>query len=130
MGVDDADAVVRRDVLGRQPAIAARLLGRTLSAALRERLDPATLLRDAQAAMPRPMRSLSGADDDALAAYAAFVAGRVLDAALDVITTREKADSAGKALPGWRLVERPATGDGQEADARRLIVTPDNVTAG
>src|SRR5215204_787279 len=40
LGVGDADGVVRRDVLGRQPAIAARLIGRSVASALRTSLEP------------------------------------------------------------------------------------------
>jgi hypothetical protein len=130
LGIDDADGLVRRDVLGRQPAVATRLLGRTLAAALRERLEPATLVRDARAALPGPMRSLGGADDAALAAYGAFVAARVLEATLDVVASAEKADGAAADLPGWRLVERPGARDAGDRPPRRLIVTAADVTEG
>jgi hypothetical protein len=128
LGVDDADALVRRDVLGRQPAIAARLLGRTLARALRDRLDPATLVGDARSAMPGAMRALNDVPEDALAGYAAFVAARVLEVTLDVVASREKADDAGRTLPGWRLVERTAPSDAVDRTPRRLIVTPADVT--
>jgi hypothetical protein len=130
LGIADADALVRRDVLGRQPAVAARLLGRSLATGLREHLDPGSLARDARSAIPGPMRQLHDAPEDALGAYAAFVAARVLEVSLDVIASREKADDAGRALPGWRLVERPGPGGAAEGQPRRLIVTPADVTEG
>lgn len=97
LGIADADAVVRRDVLGRQPAVASTLLARSIAAALADRLAPGALARDARGAIPGPMRELSGVDDAALAAYAAFVAARVLDATLEVVSGEERADGAGKA---------------------------------
>jgi hypothetical protein len=127
MGVDDADAVVRRDVLGRQPAIATTLLGRSIAAALEERLDPTKLAQEAGRAVPAASRALASIDGDALAAYAAFIAARVLEGTLRVLTEDERADGAGRDLPGWRLVERPGAGDPGDAP-RRLIVTPGDVT--
>ena len=128
LGIDDADALVRRDVLGRQPAIAARLLGRSVAEALRGALDASSLDAAARAAIPRHMKSLRDADDAALGAYAAFVSARVLDAVLAVVTGTDRAGDAGRDLPGWRLIERPATRDGSDALPRRLIVTPSDVT--
>ena len=128
LGIDDADGLVRRDVLGRQPAVAARLLGRTLAAALAARLDPVALAKDAKAAIPGPMRALAGADDAALAAWTAFVAARVLEATIDVVASAEKADGAPADLPGWRLVERPGARDAGDRPGRRLIVTAADVT--
>ncbi|HEY3334058.1 MAG TPA: hypothetical protein VGK16_02385 [Candidatus Limnocylindrales bacterium] len=128
-GIGGADALVRRDVLGRQPAVAARLLGHSLALALRDRLDPSGLARDARAAIPGPLRSLSGVDEAALAAYTAFVAARVLEATLDVVASAEKADGAAADLPGWRLVERPGARDAGDGPPRRLIVTAADVTA-
>ena len=127
LGVGDADGVVRRDVLGRQPAIAARLIGRSVASALRASLEPDDLAAAAKAALPGPMKSLRDADDDALAAYAAFVASRVVEAILDVVTGTDRAEGAGRDLPGWRLIERPAARDGADDMPRRLIVTPDDV---
>ncbi|HEX5827120.1 MAG TPA: hypothetical protein VFY23_06345 [Candidatus Limnocylindrales bacterium] len=127
LGISDAQAVVRRDVLGRQPAVAARLLGHALAAALRAPLEPAGLARDARSAIPGPMATLRDADPDALAAYTAFVAARVLGVTLEVVGGTEKAPGAPSALPGWRLVERPAT---RGTEPRRLIVTPADVTEG
>ena len=60
------------------------------------------------------MKALRDADDAALAAYAAFVAARVLDAVLDVVTGADRAEGAGRDLPGWRLIERPAARDGAD----------------
>ena len=71
------------------------------------------------------MKSLRDADDDALAAYAAFVAARVVEAILEVVTGADRAEGAGRDLPGWRLIERPAARDGADDMPRRLIVTPD-----
>ena len=127
LGVKDADGVVRRDVLGRQPAIAARLIGRSVASALRALLEPDDLAKAAKAALPGPMKSLRDVDDDALAAYAAFVASRVVEAILDVVTGSDRAEGAGRDLPGWRLIERPAARDGADDMPRRLIVTPDDV---
>jgi hypothetical protein len=128
LGVGDADGLVRRDVLGRQPAIAARLIGRSVASALRTSLEPDELAAAAKAALPGPMKQLRDADDDALAAYAAFVASRVLEATLDIVTGADRAEGAGRDLPGWRLIERPAARDGADDMPRRLIVTPDDVT--
>ena len=128
LGVGDADGLVRRDVLGRQPAIAARLIGRSVASALRISLEPDDLAAAAKAALPGPMKRLRDADDDALAAYAAFVAARVLEATLEVVTGADRAEGAGRDLPGWRLIERPAARDGADDMPRRLIVTPDDVT--
>jgi hypothetical protein len=128
LGVGDADGLVRRDVLGRQPAIAARLIGRSVASALRTSLDPDDLAAAAKAALPGPMKQLRDANDDALAAYAAFVAARVLEATLEVVTGADRAEGAGRDLPGWRLIERPAARDGADDMPRRLIVTPDDVT--
>jgi hypothetical protein len=128
LGLDDADGVVRRDVLGRQPAIAARLLGRAVSAALRTRLEPGDMASAAKAAVPGPMKTLRDADEAALAAYAAFVAARVLEAVLEVVTGTDRAEGAGRDLPGWRLIERPAARDGADDMPRRLIVTPSDVS--
>jgi hypothetical protein len=128
-GAQDADGVVRRDVLGRQPAVAARLLGRSIAEALRARLEPGALDHDARAAIPGPMKTLRDADEAALAAYAAFVAARVLDAVLGVVAVSDRAEGAGRDLPGWRLVERPAARNGDETP-RRLIVTPADVAEG
>ncbi|HEU0242918.1 MAG TPA: hypothetical protein VFQ75_03370, partial [Candidatus Limnocylindrales bacterium] len=89
----------------------------------REGLDPAGLARDARAAIPAPMRALRDADEEALAAYTAFVAARVLEATLDVVAASEKADGASADLPGWRLVERPGARDAGDRVPRRLIVT-------
>jgi len=130
LGIDDADGVVRRDVLGRQPAIATRLLGRTLAGALGDALDASKIEAEARKAIPGAMRSLSSADAEALGTYAAFVATRVLAAALDVVASRDRADDAGRELPGWRLMERPAARDAEEGQPRRLIVTPDDVASG
>jgi hypothetical protein len=127
LGIDDADGVVRRDVLGRQPAVAARLLGHSIAAALRMQLEPDALQADARRAIAGPMKALRDADDTALAAYAAFVASRVLEAVLEVVAGDDRARGAGRDLPGWRLVERPAARDGAEAAPRRLIVTPADV---
>jgi hypothetical protein len=127
LGVNDADGVVRRDVLGRQPAIAARLIGRSVASALRASLDPGDLAAAARTALPAPMKALRDSDDDALAAYAAFVASRVVEAILNVVTGTDRADGAGRDLPGWRLIERPAARDGADDMPRRLIVTPDDV---
>jgi len=127
LGVGDADGVVRRDVLGRQPAIAARLIGRSVAAALRTSLEPADLASAAKTALPGPMKKLRDADDAALAAYAAFVASRVLEAILEVVTGADRAEGAGRDLPGWRLIERPAARDGADDMPRRLIVTPSDV---
>ena len=118
---------MRRDVLGRQPAIAARLVGRSVGTALRTTLEPAGLATAAKAALPGPMKALRGADEDALAAYAAFVAARVLEAVLEVVTGDDRAEGAGRDLPGWRLIERPAARDGADDMPRRLIVTPQDV---
>ena len=71
------------------------------------------------------MKALRDADDAALAAYAAFVAARVLEAVLEVVTGADRAEGAGRDLPGWRLIERPAARDGADDMPRRLIVTPD-----
>ncbi len=128
LGVDDPEGIVRRDVLGRQPAIAARLVGRSVAAALRAALEPGTLASAAKASLPGPMKTLRDADDAALAAYAAFVAGRVLEAVLGVVTGADRAEGAGRDLPGWRLIERPAARDGADDMPRRLIVTPSDVT--
>jgi hypothetical protein len=127
LGVGDAEGVVRRDVLGRQPAIAARLIGRSVASALRTSLEPGDLAAAAKAALPGPMKRLRDADDDALAAYAAFVASRVVEAILEVVTGADRAEGAGRDLPGWRLIERPAARDGADDMPRRLIVTPDDV---
>jgi hypothetical protein len=128
LGFDDADGVVRRDVLGRQPAIAARLLGRSVAEALHARLEPADLAASAKGALPGPMKALRDADEAALGAYAAFVAARVLDAVLEVVTGADRAVGAGRDLPGWRLIERPAARDGADDMPRRLIVTASDVT--
>ena len=128
LGVGDADGVVRRDVLGRQPAVAARLVGRAVAAALRTSLEPDDLASAAKTALPGPMKQLRDADDDALAAYAAFIASRVLEAILEVVTGADRAEGAGRDLPGWRLIERPAARDGADDMPRRLIVTPGDVT--
>jgi hypothetical protein len=128
LGVDDPEGIVRRDVLGRQPAIAARLVGRSVAAALRTTLEPGHLASAAKASLPGPMKSLRDADDAALAAYAAFVAARVLEAVLEVVTGADRAEGAGRDLPGWRLIERPAARDGADDMPRRLIVTPSDVT--
>ena len=128
LGVGDPEGIVRRDVLGRQPAIAARLIGRSVAGALRTALEPGELATAAKAALPGPMKQLRDADDAALAAYAAFVASRVLEAILEVVTGADRAEGAGRDLPGWRLIERPAARDGADDMPRRLIVTPDDVT--
>jgi hypothetical protein len=127
LGIDDADGVVRRDVLGRQPAVAARLLGHSVATALRTRLEPDALRRDAGRAISGPMKALRDADEASLAAYAAFVTARVLETVLQVVSGDDRAEGAGRDLPGWRLVERPAARDGAEGTARRLIVTPADV---
>ncbi len=119
---------MRRDVLGRQPAIAARLIGRSVAAALSASLEPGDLASAAKAALPGPMKQLRDTDDAALAAYASFVAARVLEAILGVVTGADRAEGAGRDLPGWRLIERPAARDGADDMPRRLIVTPDDVT--
>src|SRR5829696_3760504 len=129
LGVSDADRVVRRDLLGRQPAIAATLLGRSLATALADRLAPEALERDGRRAIPEALRDLRAAGEPALAAYAAFVAARVLEATLRVVAGEERAEGAGRELPGWRLVERPGAGDPGDA-ARRLIVTTADVGRG
>jgi hypothetical protein len=128
LGLDDPDGLVRRDVLGRQPAIASRLLGRTLARALRERLEPDDLAREARTAIPGAMRALAGADEEGLAAYTAFVAARVLEATLDVVASTEKADGAPADLPGWRLVERPGARGAGDRPGRRLIITAADAT--
>jgi hypothetical protein len=128
LGVGDADSVVRRDVLGRQPAIAARLIGRSVAAALRASLEPGDLASASKTALPGPMKKLRDADEAALAAYAAFVASRVVEAILEVVTGADRAEGAGRDLPGWRLIERPAARDGADDMPRRLIVTPEDVT--
>ena len=114
-------------MLGRQPAIAARLVGRSVGTALRTTLEPAGLATAAKAALPGPMKALRGADEDALAAYTAFVAARVLEAVLEVVTGDDRAEGAGRDLPGWRLIARPAARDGADDMPRRLIVTPQDV---
>jgi hypothetical protein len=128
LGIDDADGVVRRDVLGRQPAVAARLLGRSIAEGLRSRLEPGSLHTEATSAIPGPMKALRDADDAALGAYAAFVAARVVDTVLAIVTATDRAEDAGRDLPGWRLIERPAARDGSDALPRRLILTRDDVT--
>ena len=128
LGVGDADGVVRRDVLGRQPAIAARLIGRSVATSLRASLEPGELASAAKAALPGPMKKLRDADEAALAAYAGFVAARVVEAILEVVTGADRAEGAGRDLPGWRLIERPAARDGADDMPRRLIVTPEDVT--
>jgi hypothetical protein len=44
-----------------------------------------------------------------------------------VVTGADRAEGAGRDLPGWRLIERPAARDGADDMPRRLIVTPDDV---
>ena len=48
-------------------------------------------------------------------------------AILDVVTGTDRAEGAGRDLPGWRLIERPAARDGADDMPRRLIVTRDDV---
>lgn len=131
LGVDDAEAVVRRDVLGRQPAVATRVLGGAIARAMRVALEPAALASEARRAIPGPaMRQLAGVDDAALAAYAAFIAGRVLEATLGVVASQDRAPEGGVDLPGWRLVERPPSREAGESAPRRLIVTLADVVDG
>jgi hypothetical protein len=102
LAIDDADGIVRRDVLAGQPAVAATLLARELATALLDVLDRA----------PGP--------------GVPTIAREVLAATLDVVSGRERATGAGRDLPGWRLVERPPDGRG-ETTARRLIVSEEDV---
>ena len=129
LGVGDAEAVVRRDVLGRQPAVAARLLGRAIADARERALDPEGLATAGKASIPDSMRALRVVEADALAAYAALVADRVLDGVLDAIAVRERAPGSPADLPGWRLMERPTRHDGVAGPGRRLIISREDVDA-
>ena len=129
LGVDDADALVRRDVLGRQPAVAARLLGRAIADARERALDPGALATAGKTSIPDAMRALRAVEADAVAAYAALVADRVLDGVIDVIAVRERAPGSPDGLPGWRLMERATRRDGATGPERRLIVSREDVDA-
>ena len=117
--------IVRRDVLGRQPAVAARLVGRDArgarSATTLEPAAPrhggeggAARARCARCAAPTTTRSPP---------MPAFVAARVLEAVLEVVARREKADGRRPRPAGLAAVERPGARDGADDMPRRLIVT-------
>ena len=108
-GMRDAEEVVRRDVLGKQPVVAARLLATAILAAVDEATDSDALDAGARA-LPAGQRA--GARPR-LAAMAAVEA---------VIEILGGSGSRGE-LPGWQLVER----DGQEDGSRTLRLTGDDL---
>jgi len=118
IGVTDAEGVVRRDVEGRRPAVAEAVLAVALRRGVAEALDSDSLLPAARRAIPG-----LAAEDDALAAFAARTAARVIEALLREISEHGRLERDGAGLPGWRLVE-----DGVEE--RRLIVTAGDVLGG
>jgi hypothetical protein len=105
-GIDDVEALVRRDVVGDQPVVAARLLaGEILQA-----VSAATEARS----LDRLVKRLPAAERDA--ARPGVAATAAIEAILDVLG----AARPGRDLPGWRLVER----DGPEGEPREIRVTP------
>jgi hypothetical protein len=112
LGIDDADGLVRRDVLGNQPEVARRLLAEALRRAMAQALDPASLVAAASRRKIRPAEH-----PEALATY---VAARTVEAIVDVVAGSDRLKDASPRLPGWELVER---GPGR----RRLRLTADDL---
>ena len=127
LGVDDAEGLVRRDVLGGQPQVAARLLAEALRRAIAARLEPGRLVADARrtrvadARRTRVAASAQGADSAAdPETIAAYAVARTLEVALEILANSDRLPAAPSRLPGWELVER-ASG------RRRVRVTPDDL---
>jgi hypothetical protein len=105
-GIDDADALVRRDVVGNQPVVAARLLAGEIIDAVSEATEPR--------ALDRLLKRLPATQRET--ARPGVAATSAIEAVLDVLGgSRPRRD-----LPGWRLVER----DGPEGEPREIRVTP------
>ena len=103
VGLPDADGIVRRDILGGQPEIAARLLTEAIRRATADQLSPRRLLDDArQSGVPEPFP----ASQSAVEPFAAFAVARTLDVALEILSRQERLSGAPAGLPGWELVER------------------------
>jgi hypothetical protein len=115
IGVTDAEAVVRRDLEGRRPAVAEAVLAVALRQGVAEALDPESLLPAARRAIPG-----LAADDEALAAFAMRTAARVIEALLRELSEHGRLERGGAGLPGWRLVE-------DREGERSLIVTAGDV---
>jgi hypothetical protein len=110
-GIADADDLVRRDVLGKQPVVATRLLARQVLAALAKATEPAAVDKLARN-VPAKLR------DDARPGLAASAA---VEAVAEIL-----ASSRGRGgLPGWELVER----DGPEGSRRPISLTGDDLRA-
>ena len=101
-GVADADALVRRDVVGNQPVVAARLLAVEVVRAIEAATRPA--------ALDRLAKSLPAADR--ATARPRLAATAAVEAVLAILGGAK----AQRDLPGWRLVER----DGPPGEEREI----------
>ena len=101
----DADALVRRDVVGNQPVVA----GRLLAARILEAIGAATR----SDAIDRATKALPPAEREA--ARPGLAATAAVDAVLAVLGASKPAAD----LPGWRLVER----DGPPGEPREVRLT-------
>jgi hypothetical protein len=117
LGVPKAEALVRRDIEGGQPAVVTAVLARALHRSALRPPEGRELAR-AAARLER-----AGAAGDDISAYARLVAEEVVDRVLEVLSARERDQDAPSRLPGWRLIE----GEGEGASGRRLILSADEV---
>jgi hypothetical protein len=111
VGLDDADGIVRRDVLGDQPAVSERLLIEALRRAVAAELSPEALAAEAHRRHIDPERP------DALSRLAVE---RTLDVTLGILADDERLEGQPSRLPGWQLVERGGK-------ARRVRVSRDDL---
>jgi hypothetical protein len=97
LAFDDAEGIVRRDILGGQPEVAKRLLVEAIRRAVAANLAPDALISAARRA---------GASPDDPVAIVAYAVAQALDVALEVVGSDDRLAKASKRLPGWELVER------------------------
>ncbi len=128
-GIEDADAVVRRDIESGEPEVAERLLERDLRLRLAAALEPASLEKAVAAAPSASDPTLLGdawrSGPLATRRLVSLVVERVVAATLDEVSMRERADGSDDDLPGWRLVEHdpgdPGRGRRVRLDADRVL---------
>lgn len=98
LGFEDAEQLVRADLLGLSPAIAEALLRRRIQEAAVDRWRDPEALASALAGV-----EVEPGDPGSLAAA---VAASTVDAVLQVIEAGSVSSKRGRQLPGWKLVER------------------------
>lgn len=114
IGIEDAEALVRRDVEADEPAIAERLIARSVA---RRAIEPAV----AQA-----IQSLGavGVPED-VATLLRAVAARAVELTLEAVS-RGRGDDAPTSLPSWEVLERVR---GTADRGRRVSLRSPNLTA-